>query len=434
MGRSERERLALDGGPPVRTRPFPSVREASGRRLGEEEKRALARVIDSGRLNANAGDEVASLEREFADYFGMSHAVASSSGTAALHLAVAAVDPEPGDEIITSPLTDAGTVLPIIAQNAVPVFADVEPMTGNLDVDSVRSKITDRTCAIIVVHLFGIPANVVELRALADAHGILLIEDCAQAYLTRCEPDNQLAGTVGHLGCFSLEQSKHITAGDGGLTVTNDPDLARRAKLFGDKAWPRDTDERTHLFFALNYRMTELQAAVARRQLEKLAGVVEDRRARALQLTAAIQTLPGLQAPHDSGGTTYWMYPIHVDPNRSGAASDLWAAALEAEGVPATSRYLQHPLHTTPLLAERRTYGSSGFPLGSPPASTPPRYGTGLCPVAEELVARRLLVLSWNENYSEEDVEDIATALRKISNNFSRSIPVHKRRRHATLG
>ncbi|WP_205857259.1 DegT/DnrJ/EryC1/StrS family aminotransferase, partial [Phytoactinopolyspora endophytica] len=218
----DRDRLAIDGGTPVRTAPFPGVASAAGRRLGDDEVAAAERVLRSGMLNSTIGPETRRLEAEFADYMGIAYAAASSSGTAALHLAVAAVDPEPGDEIITTGLSDAGTVLPIMMQNAVPVFADVEPYSGNLDVDAVREKITGRTRAIIAVHLFGQPAPVAELRTLADEHGIVLIEDCAQAYLTRCAPDGALAGTVGHLGCFSLQQTKHITAGDGGLTVTGD--------------------------------------------------------------------------------------------------------------------------------------------------------------------------------------------------------------------
>src|SRR5690606_38474407 len=140
-----------------------------------------------------------------------------------------------------------------------------DPVTGNLDVESVRARITSRTRAIMVVHLFGSPAPVASLRALADEHGLMLIEDSAQAYLTRC-PAGRLAGTVGRIGCSSLQQSKHITAGDGGLCITDDAALARRMRLFADKGWPRDTDERTHLFLSVNYRMTELQAAVARAQ------------------------------------------------------------------------------------------------------------------------------------------------------------------------
>ncbi|NED98994.1 DegT/DnrJ/EryC1/StrS family aminotransferase [Phytoactinopolyspora halotolerans] len=405
-------RLAVDGGTPVRTAPLPSVSTAAGRRLGDEEVAAAERVLRSGALNSTIGVETRRLEEEFADYMGVAHAAASSSGTAAIHLAVAAADPEPGDEIITTGLSDAGTVLPILMQNAVPVFADVDPDTGNLDVDSVRDRITDRTRAIIAVHLFGQPAPVTELRALADEHGIVLIEDCAQAYLTRCAPDGALAGTVGHLGCFSLQQTKHITAGDGGLTVTDDPALGRRARLFADKAWPRDTDERTHLFLGLNYRMTELQAAVAREQLKKLRTVVDDRRKRAEALTAVVNGLPGLSAgAHE--GATYWLFPLFIDPARAGADAHRYAEVLTAEGIPATSGYIQRPLYLTPMLTERRTYGESGFPLAVPPASVVPRYEPGLCPVTERLIDERLLVLGWNENYTDDDVADIITAVRK---------------------
>ncbi|WP_328994151.1 DegT/DnrJ/EryC1/StrS family aminotransferase [Kribbella sp. NBC_01245] len=408
--------LALAGGPPVRTQPFPSVSGPAGRTLGDEEVAAVTRVVRSGKLNSTVGTETAEFEQEFADYYGVPHAVASSSGTSAIHLAVAAVDPDPGDEIITTCLSDAGTVLPILAQNAIPVFADVDPLTGNLDPASVRARITARTKAIIVVHLFGIPAPVAELRQIADAHGVVLIEDCAQAYLTRCAPDGALAGTVGHIGCFSLQQSKHITAGDGGITITADNALARRARLFADKAWPRDTDERTHLFLGLNYRMTELQAAVARAQLGKLAGVVEDRRKSADALTAAIAPLPGLTAaPPD--GTSYWQFPVFIDESLAGDNGHGYAEALVAEGIPASGGYIQRPLYLTPLFTELRTYGDSGFPLSMP---TAPRYVAGLCPRAEELIiGGGLLVISWNERYTADDVADIAAALRKVHTAFT---------------
>lgn len=403
--------LAIEGGDPVRDRPFPSVSDASGRRIGKPEEEAVLDVLRSGRLNSTIGPVTRELEREFAEYFGTGHAVASGSGTSAIHLAVAAVDPEPGDEIITTGLSDAGTVLPILAQNAVPVFADVDPHTGNLDVDAVAARITDRTRAIIVVHLFGQPAPVAQLRALADPLGIVVIEDCAQAYLTKV--NGALAGTVGHIGCFSLQQSKHITAGDGGLTITDDADLARRARLFADKAWPRDTDERSHLFLGLNYRMTELQAAVARAQLPRLAGVVEDRHRAAAQLTRAIADLDGLSAA-DPHGNVYWQFPVFLDPDVAGGDAATYARALAAEGIPANGGYITRPLYLTPLFAERRTYGNSGFPLAVPPASSVPEYAPGLCPQTEDLIARRLLVIGWNENYTDDDVADISAAFTKV--------------------
>lgn len=405
------DQLAIDGGAAVRSRPFPGVSSAEGRRLDGAEIAALERVVRSGQLNSTIGGETRAFEQEFADLYGVSQAVASSSGTSALHLAVAAIDPDPGDEIITTGLSDAGTVLPILSQNAIPVFADVDPASGNLSVESVRSKITARTRAIIAVHLFGQPAPVAQLRQLADQHGLILIEDCAQAYLTRCSPDGALAGTVGHLGCFSLQQSKHITAGDGGLTISDDHELARRARLFADKAWPRDTAERTHLFLGLNYRMTELQAAVAREQLKKLEAVVADRRRTAARLTAALEQLPGL-TPGISEGAAYWLFPIFVDPETAGADAHAYAKALGAEGIPANGGYIQRPLYLTPLFTERRTYGDSGYPMSE--FSGGQTFAPGLCPETEKLINERLFVLGWNENYTDEDVADIVTAIQKV--------------------
>ncbi|WP_405059698.1 DegT/DnrJ/EryC1/StrS family aminotransferase [Kribbella sp. NBC_01505] len=394
--------LAVNGGTPVRSTPLPSVFKASGRRFGDEEVAAAERVIRSGILSATWGSEVPALEREFAALMGSAHSVACSSGTAALHLAVAAVNPEPGDEIITTPISDMGTVFPILMQNAVPVFADVDLTTGNLDPAAVEAAITPRTKAVLAVHLFGKPAPIRELRALCDKHGLLLIEDCAQAYLAPV--GDVYAGRIGDIGCFSLQQSKHISAGDGGLVVTDDAALARRMRLFTDKGWPRDTDERTYLFLALNYRMTELAAAVTRVQLTRLPAVVEDRRTGAAKLTAGIGDLVGLLPPRDDDDHVYWQYPLMILDGDIHA----WAAAMAAEGVPCTPGYLTEPLYAAPAIRSKVTYGASGFPLQD--AEYPP----GLCPNAEELIERRLLVLPWCENYTGADVDDIVTAVRKV--------------------
>ncbi|TCO50431.1 dTDP-4-amino-4,6-dideoxygalactose transaminase [Kribbella antiqua] len=399
------DKLARDGGTPVRTTPLPSVADASGRRFGDEEVKAVERVLRSGMLSATWGTEVPGLEQEFAELLGASHAVACSSGTAALHLAVAAVDPEPGDEIITTPISDMGTVFPILMQNAVPVFADVDPLTGNLDVSAVAAAITERTKAVMAVHLFGKPAPVLELRELCDRHGIVLIEDCAQAYLAPV--GDTYVGRIGHIGCFSLQQTKHISAGDGGLVVSDDAGLARRMRLFSDKGWPRDTDERTYLFLALNYRMTELVGAVTRAQLARLRGVVDDRRTAAARATAGIAGLSGITTPPDDGDHVYWQYPLILDPSVAGELHE-WAAALTAEGVPANGGYLTSPLYAAPALRERSTYGQSRFPLQDVD------YPPGLCPNAEELIERRLLVLPWNENYTSADIDDIVAAVRKV--------------------
>lgn len=411
-------RLALRGGTPVRTDPFPSVANASGRTLGVEEAEAVARVLRSGMLCSVWGSEARALEREFAAMYDVPHAIACSSGTAALHLAVGAVDPDPGDEIITSPLTDFGTIIPILRQNAVPVFADVDPATGILDPASVEKQISERTRAILVVHLFGIPAPMADFQALARDHGLVLIEDCAQALLAEPEPA-RYAGTYGDIGCFSLQQTKHITTGDGGLVITRDDALARRMRLFADKGWPRDTGERTNLFLAANYRMTELQAAVGRAQLTKLPDVVARRRRTAQALTDRIGPLTGLNPPA-LPGSVYWQYPIVIDPEAAGGSNATWVEALAAEGIPASAGYLHRPLYFTPVLAEGRTYGRSRFPLTSPPARKEWTYGPGLCPEAERLIDETLVVIGWNENYTVADIDDITAGIRKVRAGLTR--------------
>ncbi|WP_187414255.1 DegT/DnrJ/EryC1/StrS family aminotransferase [Nonomuraea sp. PA05] len=373
--------------------------EPAGRTLGDEEVAALERVIRSGMLNSVWGTEARALEREVAELYGSRHAIACASGTAALHLSVVAAAPDPGDEIITTPITDFGTVAPILAQNAVPVFADVDPSDGNLDPDAVAALIGPRTRAIMVVHLFGAPARAGELRRLADRHGLALIEDCAQAWLTEL-PDGRYAGTAGHVGTLSLQQWKHITCGDGGLALTDDDELARRMRLFADKGWDRAAG-RSHESLGLNYRMTELQAAVARAQLAKLPEVVEARRRTAGQLIEALRALE----PHDvhlglprPDGHAWWLFPL-VLPN--GDAPEL-AAHLSAAGIPARAGYLKEPLNRAPLW-DAPVYGSSRYPLED--------YRPAPCPEAERLVATTLLIIDWNEHYTSEHVKVITEAV-----------------------
>jgi hypothetical protein len=201
--------LAMDGGPRALTgwppeHPHYGVGEAVG----------LARVLLSRQLSSTGGTQVPALEREWAAMYGAPTAVASTSGTAALHVAVAAINPEPCDEIITTAMSDMGTVIPILMQQCIPVFADVDPVTGNLTAETIAKKITSRTRAVIVVHLFGRPAELGPIQELLRHKGIALIEDCAQAHLA--EYRGKKVGTFGDLGCFSLQGSKQITCGDGG--------------------------------------------------------------------------------------------------------------------------------------------------------------------------------------------------------------------------
>ena len=225
---------------------YPDVFSAPGRRIGVEEEEAVLRVLRSGHLWRVDGTDTPALEHEFAELMGTRHAAAFATGTASLHAAVAALDLEPGDEVIVPPITDAGTTIGVIAEGLVPVFADLDPVTGCLTAQTVAAAIGPRTRAVMVVHLFGGGADVEGIAEVCRPRGVRIIEDCAQAYWTRT-PSGAVAGTVGDIGCFSLQQSKHVTTGDGGLLITDDPALARRARLFADKGWPREEGTRTHL-------------------------------------------------------------------------------------------------------------------------------------------------------------------------------------------
>ncbi len=255
------ERLAIDGGKPVRTEPFP-VRAP----FGERETELLNQAVRSQNLFCHTGGMVKEFERRFAEHYGVPHAAASSSGTAAVHVALGALDLEPGSEVITAPITDAGTIVPIVYQNAIPVFADVDDGC-TMDPRDIERCITDRTRAILVVHLFGNACDMDAVMEIARSRGLFVIEDCSQAHRTRYR--GRLLGTIGDVAAFSLQQSKHMTTGDGGMTVTARDDLAQRMTLFSDKGWTRKPGwgRRTYAFLAPNYRMTELQGAVGLAQL-----------------------------------------------------------------------------------------------------------------------------------------------------------------------
>jgi perosamine synthetase len=412
------EKLALHGGPKAITDALPTFLKSEGRTVGAEEERLVLEVLRSGCLTRNGGTMVKALEREFAKKLGVDHAIACTSGTAAIHLAVAAIDPEPGDEFIIPPITDLGSVLPVLWQNCIPVFADVDPLTMTLDPEDVGRKITPRTRAIIAVHLGGQPCDLNALTQIARRHGLVLIEDCAQAYWAT--DHGKKVGTVGDIACFSLQQSKHITCGEGGLMATSNSAYARRAELFSDKAWPRENaglGAWRFLFLAQNYRMSEVQGAIALAQLGKVCEVVERRRARAEQLSSLISGISGVVPPFVPANTNpaWWLYLLRVDEQALGAATVAFGEALVQEGVPAWVRYLVDPLYLSQIFAERRTYGTSQYPFSSWPAQD---FRRGLCPNAERALSN-VIAVHWNENYTESQVNQIAAAIKKVADNFS---------------
>jgi dTDP-4-amino-4,6-dideoxygalactose transaminase len=283
-------RLALNGGPKAVTEAAPRLV-----RWGQPERDRLSTMIDQDSLFYWKGPQTAALTERFRQVCPLKHVMTCSSGTAALHIAVAAAGIAPGDEVITTPITDIGTVIGVLYQQAVPVFADIGANTYNLDPADVEKRITPKTKAVIAVHLAGNPCDLGALKALADRRGLILIEDCAQSWGAKYR--DKPVGTVGHIACFSLQSSKHVTCGDGGVVASGDARFGPLLQRYGDKGF--DRLGKTGLFdaFATNYRMSEPQAAVAAAQLGRLEGIAAKRAKLGDLLGEGIADVPGV-APH----------------------------------------------------------------------------------------------------------------------------------------
>lgn len=401
--------LAILGGKAEIPEKLPTVDDASGRFFGSEEIDLVTEVLQSGKLNYINGTKTARFEKEFADKYGVRYSASCSSGTASLHGAVISLDLEPGDEILVPPITDMGTIIPVLMQNLVPVFVDVDPETHNMDPNKIEQNITHKTRAIIVVHMFGHPVDMDPVLSLAKKYDLYVIEDCCQSFLTRYK--GKLCGTIGDIGCFSFQQSKHLTTGDGGMIITNNEGLGRRIKLCVDKGWPRDGEFRDHLFLAPAYHMTELQAAVGIAQLAKLDQIVAFRRQTAKLLDKKLEGLNMILCPQEKewGWHTYWKYPIKVIMNRMRTDMDTIAGALKAEGLPCWAGYTKVPIYMYDVLTLPYTYGRSGYPIKESGRT----YQQGLCPEAEKDLGE-MIVIPWTERYQPEHIEQIYRALKKV--------------------
>lgn len=397
----------------VRPVSLPSDQDASGRTLGEDEIALVTEALRSGTLTSTKGRFTALLQRQFAERMDVGYCYAVASGTAAIHTAIAAVNPEPGDEIITTSITDMGALTPILYQGAIPVFADVDPLTGNVTPASIARQISDRTKAIIVTHLFGNPCDVTGILEVAQRRNIPVIEDCAQAYEARHR--GRKVGTWGTIGCFSMQQGKHITTGEGGLVITQDSDLARRMYLFLNKAWGYGDPNPDHEFLALNYRLSELQGAVAVAQLAKLDYVVHVRRARAKQLSERLKGIDGIDVPFvaPENECSWWKYALRVDPAVIPGGAVGLSQRLKAWGVSSAPRYIQKPAFQCRVFREQATFGKSRWPftLARPAAVDyhPERF-PGTFDYLEHV-----LVLPFNERYTEAHLDQLAQAVRSAA-------------------
>jgi dTDP-4-amino-4,6-dideoxygalactose transaminase len=406
------ERLALLGGPKTKVTPF-----GTGKRFGLEEAKELLEALEQNTLFYHFGNKVKRFLHDFNELYGVGYSVAASSGTAAIHVALGAAGITVGDEVITSPITDQGTVVGILYQNAIPVFADLDPHTYNMDPASIEARITPRTKAIVAVHLAGNPCDMDAIMAIARKHKLKVIEDCAQSYMTRYK--GRLVGTIGDYGCFSTNDFKHMSTGDGGMVTINSGDETdyHVAHAFADKNYQRfgEVVDRDLSFLAPNYRMTELQGAVGIAQLKKLPGICARRNALGDRITEGIAGLPGVH-PHQitaDGECTYWFYMLRVDEAGLSCTRDAFSEALAAEGIPNSAGYIPRPVYLNRLFQNKMAYPGSHFPFELSEAT----YAEGLCPNAEAILKTAIRIVV-NEFHTDQDAEDIIRGIRKVASHF----------------
>jgi perosamine synthetase len=410
-----KEKLALYGGHPARPYPGPEIEP----KWAGEEMHEIIDVFEAGIYSRNHGTKVRRFESEFAAAFGVKYAIAVTSGTAAIHVAVGALQRERGwdvgDEIISSPLTDIGSVVPIVYQGLIPVFADSDPETFCISASSIEAKISPRTRAILVVHLFGNPADMHSILELAKRRNLDVIEDCAQAHYSAV--GDHICGTLGTCGAFSLQAGKLISVGEGGMMITPDEELAQQARLFSDKGWTRQKGfgPGTYHFLAPSYRMSELEGAVGCAQIRKLPDIAKRRNHNGTALTTMLANIEFVQPQRVLPGHrhTYWMYAFVLKPEAPYNAVR-FAEALEAEGVYARARYTTTPVfRCADWLETKTTFGTSGWPFTSKGAANI-RYDENTSPVSADILSR-LVVVKISETMTERDIEEIANAIKKVA-------------------
>jgi dTDP-4-amino-4,6-dideoxygalactose transaminase len=402
--------LAIDGGEKA-----VKTAAGSGRRWGETELKQLEAMLEQNSLFYWQGPQTKLFIERFKEFCPVKYAQSCSSGTAAIHIAVGAAGIAPGDEVITSPVTDMGTIIGVIYQQAVPVFADLGAGTYNLDVADVKRRITPKTKAIIAVHLTGNPCDLDALKALADEHKLILIEDCAQAWGAKSR--GRPIGTVGHIACFSLQNSKHITCGDGGMVGSSDERFGPLLQKFGDKGGNR-VKWGGFDAFATNYRMSEPQAAVAAAQLTRLEAIAAKRAKLGNLLTEKIADLPGIipHQVHPEDRAVYWFYMFRIRPEAFRCNRSDFTKALLAEGAPVSGGYIKVPLYGEPV------FQNHGFFAGRWPVKemglTTMDFTKHKCPEAEAILATGIRV-TITEHMSEEYILDVAAAIQKVARHYA---------------
>ena len=376
--------------------------------LVEHDLSDLIEIGKSGLFSRYASDYVNKTEKEIARYYGTKHAVLCTSGTAALHGALVALDFPAGSEIIVTSVADIGVVIPIIYENLIPVFADIDSSSYNISAESIIEKITTKTKAVIVVHLSGNPADVKTIRNICDAHNLIMLEDFSQAH--GASVNDQKVGSFGHINYGSYQQSKQITCGEGGVILTDDDTLQYRSLIGVDKGWQRELPlkDRKYIFLAPNLRFNALQAAVLLPQIKKLDMLVNSKRNMAHILYGIVNKINHIISPQkiaNGCNHAYYSFPMYINKNIPNRRDELLYTLENKYKLYCATGYA-NPLtlyQCVNALIDPKKYGK-GF------AYSDRKYPNGTCPNAEDLLSRSFLI-PFNENYSTEETHDIATRL-----------------------
>ncbi len=405
------DKLAIFGGSPVRKEPIPPWPV-----FHEEYSETLLNVLGEGGFSELTGNISEEFARKFSEKIGTKYGLTVSNGTAAIHLALIGVGVNPGDEVLVPSHTFIGSATPVLMQNAIPVFVDVDEDTYTMDPEDLERKITDRSKAVIVVHLNGNPANMERIMEVARKHGLRVIEDCAQAHGATF--DEKYVGSIGDVGTFSFWEDKIITtAGEGGMVVTNDLEIFERmkaAKSHGETEFRKGEERRyLHAFLGYNYRMTEFQAMYGILELENLDGYVEKRRENASFLNRELGKLDGIFTPVETprGKHVYYKYIVKVDESVLGKSAKWIKEALKSEGIEISERY-SIPLYSQPVFKDKRTYGSSSWPYDCVDKS----YDYSNCCPKTERISGKLLTLYVHPTVDKEYLSDVARAFEKVWN------------------
>jgi perosamine synthetase len=423
------EKLAIDGGTPVRTKPPITEQDV----FEDEELQALLQVAKQKKLRR--AEAALEYEQAIADWFGVKHAIAVTSGTTTLHIALAAFGIGPGDEVIVSPYTFIASDTCVLEQNAIPIFADIDPVHLTLDPADVERKITERTKAIIPVTISGDLVDMDPIMELARKHNLWVLEDAAQSLGAVYK--GRKVGTIGHVGSFSTITGKFTNTGEGGFVITDDDDLHEKMWSYMDFARNRSLGKASKYHWGLpctNYRITNMQAAIGLEQMKKVDSFIAKRTENAHYLRDGLKDVPGIVTPVDPpwGERVYFYFIIRVQPEVLGADMLNFALALAAEGVYSadyisTTRWMI-PQHLEPLFVNKNGYGGTKCPFECPWYEGHVEYKPGQCPVTEKACEEVFWLASVHPLLTQGDLDDIIAAVRKVAYAFvdkkAKGIPI----------